>query len=266
MSELPWFQFFPSDWLGGTRTLTVVETGVYITLIATMYDRGHPLTDTPDRLARLCGATLRQFVGALKTLETSGKILRSEDGLWNERVDLECKKRLQKSEKAKQAAFAMWRGKTNKNNDPSMQTHSERYANQKPEPETSRKVKDNLSARKRRAKRAGAALPEGWTPTIESWGVVQDLGFSDDDQNFMLAEMRDWAAAHGKTMRNWDSCYRNWARRELKHGKLRRSHPRNSLADGFAKLDQVVDEAIRRSEEGGEENIVRLPGLRKGPA
>jgi hypothetical protein len=67
MSELPWVQFFPSDWLGGTRTLTVVETGVYITLIASMYDQGRPLTDPPDRLARLCGASTKQFVGALET-------------------------------------------------------------------------------------------------------------------------------------------------------------------------------------------------------
>ena len=36
----PWFKFYPSDWLGGTRGLTAEETGVYITMIAMMYEAG----------------------------------------------------------------------------------------------------------------------------------------------------------------------------------------------------------------------------------
>jgi uncharacterized protein YdaU (DUF1376 family) len=112
-----------------------------------------------------------------------------------------------------------------------------------------------------------AALSPNWTPTIESWGVVRDMGFSEEDQNFMLAEMRDWATAHGKTMKNWDSCYRNWARKALKNGTTRKS-PRNSFADGFAKVDRAIDELRRREHgawsEAGGADIVELPRLREG--
>jgi uncharacterized protein YdaU (DUF1376 family) len=83
MSEMPWVRFFPSDWLGGTRGMSAAETGIYITLVATMYERGEPVPEDHPRLARLCGASNSMFKAALETLVAEGKITRSEEGLWN---------------------------------------------------------------------------------------------------------------------------------------------------------------------------------------
>ena len=60
--------FFPSDWLAGTRGMTAAETGVYITLIAMMYERAEPLNFDRPKLARLCGipaGSFRQVLSAL---------------------------------------------------------------------------------------------------------------------------------------------------------------------------------------------------------
>ena len=38
MSESPWIKFYPSDWLAGTRGMSATEAGVYINLIAMMYE------------------------------------------------------------------------------------------------------------------------------------------------------------------------------------------------------------------------------------
>lgn len=108
MSEVPWIRFFPSDWLAGTRGLSASETGVYITLIATMYERGHPLPEDHGRLARLCGASNSSFKSALEALTVGGKILRVEGGLWNERVGKEGQHRAEKSEAARAAASYRW--------------------------------------------------------------------------------------------------------------------------------------------------------------
>jgi uncharacterized protein YdaU (DUF1376 family) len=116
MSELPWFRFFPSDWLGGTRGMSASETGVYISLLAMMYERGSPLAVDIPRLARLCGASPASFKRALKALESDHKIIRKDDGLWNDRVKKELVYRAQKSDVARRAAVSRWAENSNENN------------------------------------------------------------------------------------------------------------------------------------------------------
>lgn len=106
MSEMPWVRFFPSDWLGGTRGMSAAETGIYITLIASMYERGEPVPEEPARLARLCGASNSAFKTALESLISEGKIRRVEGGLWNDRVEKEGVYRAEKSEVARSAGRA----------------------------------------------------------------------------------------------------------------------------------------------------------------
>ena len=137
-STLPWFRFFPSDWLAGTRGLTAGQTGIYITLIATMYDHGHPIDEDHSRLARLCGAgSVKAFAAALTVLVEAGKITRTKAGLWNDRVAQESEARLKKSFEGRVSANARWRGKAKqkqhqKNANASI-PHSVRNANQNPE-------------------------------------------------------------------------------------------------------------------------------------
>lgn len=137
MSSMPWFRFFPSDWLGGTRGLSALEAGVYINLLATMYERGEPLADEPAKLARMCGATVAQFKAAIETLVGDGKIVRLDGTLWNVRVEKELSERAEKSTTAQKSANELWKKKRNKNNDGvdanALPTHSERNASQKPE-------------------------------------------------------------------------------------------------------------------------------------
>ncbi|SPL64428.1 hypothetical protein OHAE_295 [Ochrobactrum soli] len=103
---MPWVRFFPSDWLGGTRGMSAVETGIYITLIATMYERGEPIVEDHARLARLCGASNSAFRKALDTLIDEGKITRIDAGLWNDRVEKEQVYLSEKSEVGKRAGKA----------------------------------------------------------------------------------------------------------------------------------------------------------------
>lgn len=137
MKQMPWVRFFASDWLAGTRGMSAVETGVYITLVATMYERGEPLVEDHARLSRLCGASNSAFKKALETLIEEGKIIRVEAGLWNERVEKEQVYLSEKSEVGRKAANIRHSKKDKENNGGddanAMPAHSEGNANQKPE-------------------------------------------------------------------------------------------------------------------------------------
>lgn len=106
--------FYPSDWLAGTRGLSAAETGVYITLVAMIYERAAPLDMDETRLARLCGTTPAAFKKALDTLIVEGKIERTKNGIWNARAGVELKKVVERSEQARGAVNKRW-GKSEQN-------------------------------------------------------------------------------------------------------------------------------------------------------
>ena len=88
--DAPWFRFYVDDWIAGTSSLTAAEKGVYISLLAAMYDRREPIIGDPIALARRCGLPYNRFVPVLDRLVRLGKITRLDDGrLWNERVKKE---------------------------------------------------------------------------------------------------------------------------------------------------------------------------------
>ena len=148
MSESPFFQFYPSDWLGGTRGLTAVETGIYITLVAMMYEQETPINMDHKRLARLCGATIGAFENALDELVAQRKIIITDDGLWNDRTQKEIAKRTEKRSLASASANARWQ-KTEQNQTPSdanaLKPQCGTDANQKPEPDSKKDLDKSKS-------------------------------------------------------------------------------------------------------------------------
>lgn len=109
--------FYPSDWLAGTRGMTSEEAGVYITLLAKMYEMAGPIERNDERLYRICGCKSRRvFVKVLEYLISEGKIVEAEGELFNERTAKEIDKVVNLSEKARAAAQARWNKKPNKNN------------------------------------------------------------------------------------------------------------------------------------------------------
>jgi uncharacterized protein YdaU (DUF1376 family) len=133
MGALPFIAFYPSDWLAGTRGLSATETGVYITLVAMMYEREAPLDMEDARLARLCGTTLAAFRAALETLISERKIKRSAGRLWNDRVDKELKKRAERSDSSRASANVRWKKdkqKQSRGDANAMQPQCARDANQ----------------------------------------------------------------------------------------------------------------------------------------
>lgn len=97
----PWFKFFPSDWLGGTGGMTAAERGVYITLVAMIYDAGGPIRHDDARLARRCGVTKASWLKIIRLLIEDGKITALENGLLsNPRCEIELSARANRVQNA----------------------------------------------------------------------------------------------------------------------------------------------------------------------
>ena len=109
MSTITHVRFFPSDWLAGTRGMTAAEMGVYITLIAMIYERAGPIDGRDNaKLARLCGTSASALKGILDRLISDGKLTEKDGFLSNRRAELEIKNVMSKSEVAREKSKARW--------------------------------------------------------------------------------------------------------------------------------------------------------------
>lgn len=107
-----WFKFYASDWVAGVSSLSAAERGVYVTLLAIMYDQGGPIIRDDARLARQCGLPKAGFTRCLDALISFGKITEEDCRLFNNRAKNELTEReIQKQNRssvARDNANARW--------------------------------------------------------------------------------------------------------------------------------------------------------------
>ncbi|SMO69583.1 YdaU family protein [Paracoccus laeviglucosivorans] len=221
MSDSPFFQFYPSDWLAGTRGLTAAETGIYITLIAMMYEAEGPVPNDPKRLARLCGTTPAAFLKAVDALVETGKLTHDERGFFNRRAGIEIEKRSEKRAAASASANARW-NKTKQKQQPentnASNSQCERNANQKPE------VREGKEEAKASSKKKGTRLPADWQlPKVwGDWAV--ELGLPEANTRQEADKFRDyWTSVAGAKglKQDWQATWRNWVRKAMDDRQLR---------------------------------------------
>lgn len=243
--------------------MSAAETGIYITLIATMYERGEPIKEDHSRLARLCGASNSSFKACLNSLVLDGKIIRSKDGLWNERVQKETVYRQEKSEVGRNAANALWDKKRNKINvgadANAMPGQSGRNANQKPESEPEARIDKEGSSLRSLAPQAASkrklgtrlpnewVLPQGWG----RWALEEVTGATVEVIRSQADQFKDYwisKTGSGATKMDWEATWRNWIRTAV--SRL----PSANAANGFQKPARGVSalaERIRKDIEDG---------------
>lgn len=137
-------------------------------------------------------------------------------------------------------------------------------------PHTPFKEKINISTRAR----PKSGISDDWEPDAKTWNLADELGFTNQEAWDQLARMRDWAKNAGPKGQksDWNAAFRNWLKRasDDSRSKPKATVQRGSLADSFAILDAVTDEAIRRAgghgAESSQEAAEFLPGLRKSAA
>jgi len=216
--------FYPSDWLAGTRGMTDAETGVYITLISRIYEMAGPIERDDNRLYRLCGSKSKiSFLKSLDYLISEGKILETENGLYNEKASKVIQEVIEKSSKAKAAAQSRWGRKHNKINScdyaDASPEHMPQPCQPKPKPKDSTNV---LSNARTKITNRSTQIPRSWAddpPTILSEKNLQhaiNSGMTPQEASDETFKFRDWAEANGKTYKNWDAAWRTRCNNFLK--------------------------------------------------
>jgi len=260
MSAEAWFKFYPSDWLSGTATLSAAERGVYITIVAAIYDEGGPIRRSDDRLARQCGLPKAGFVRALAALIDLRKIEEIDGCLCNSRAKTELTERESRISHSRKGAEVTNQKKHEKSKDGprSTERQTDRSTDEKealrarvPEPEPdiegfqpSIGAQDALDldpahdppapedqpppaekpsppAKSRRSRQRSAIAPDQQpTESDRRAAAANDL----DPATFRAewARFRDHHLAHGSLMADWSAAWRTWL------GNIGRFAPRSS--------------------------------------
>ncbi|WP_208438210.1 DUF1376 domain-containing protein [Bartonella taylorii] len=86
---MPWIRFHLYDWISGTNGMTSEQRGVYITLLVCMYEKKEPFKTDFQTLARVCYCSQKKFATIVEYLMRNNKLVETDNGLWNTRVEEE---------------------------------------------------------------------------------------------------------------------------------------------------------------------------------
>lgn len=104
--HIPYFNFYPADFMNGVRGLTAQEVGVYTMVLARIYEENGPVEYNPLRLATYCGMREPTFDKVASRLVDLGKLTLVEGHLSNARAELEIAKRANSLENSSRAGKA----------------------------------------------------------------------------------------------------------------------------------------------------------------
>ena len=92
-NRIPYFRFYPSDFMRGVRGLSAQEIGLYTMLLCRMYEESGPIENHTLRLATYSGMRMAAFEKTLEKLVQLGKIVRQDGVLFNSRAQSEISNR-----------------------------------------------------------------------------------------------------------------------------------------------------------------------------
>lgn len=87
MRRRPWYKRYPSDFISGTLSLTLEEKGAYSMVLDLMHDRGGPIPDDSQWIARVCGCSTRRWNQIRGRLIGEGKITVVGNTITNRRAE-----------------------------------------------------------------------------------------------------------------------------------------------------------------------------------
>ncbi|MBM3606199.1 MAG: DUF1376 domain-containing protein [Alphaproteobacteria bacterium] len=104
MSNTPFMQFYPGDYLGKTMDLTTEQHGAYLLILMTMWQHDAKLPNDPKKLARIARLTPAKFAAVWSEISRFFEV--DGDTITNPRMTKERKKAAEKSQKRATAGSA----------------------------------------------------------------------------------------------------------------------------------------------------------------
>jgi uncharacterized protein YdaU (DUF1376 family) len=191
MNRMPWFMFYPSDWIKGTRPLSLEEKGVWIDLLCYMWESGKrgEISGTYEDFARMVGSNWNDIAITINSMKQKNCFNVTE---CNGIVTLTCRRMLREHLSRESSTFRVREYRKRKcNANVTRNTHTQK----------SEVIKDKDIAH------------VFVKPTCEEVaGYFKELGsLKDPLQFFDHYEANGWKV--GKVpMKNWKATVRNWNR------------------------------------------------------
>ncbi len=92
-ARIPYFPFYPIDFIRGIRGLKANEVGIYTMLLCRIYEENGPVEFHPARLSAYCGCREKEFASAVERLLELDRIKLTDGRLWDERAAREIEAR-----------------------------------------------------------------------------------------------------------------------------------------------------------------------------
>ena len=116
--HIPYFDFYPADFMTGIRGLSPQEVGVYTMVLCRIYEESGPVEHHPSRLAAYCGMPDKAFEKAFLRLVDLDKFQVENGKVSNRRAMIEIAKRESKLNSSKKAGkISAEKRKQNQRND-----------------------------------------------------------------------------------------------------------------------------------------------------
>lgn len=230
MNSLPWFRFFPADWIKGTRELDPLEKAIWIDLLAYMWEsrtRGK-IVSTWAGIARMTGVQWLECESVIMGMKDKGLF---DVTLGNGSVTL-ISARMQREENTRESAKLRKRRFDERfsNANVTRQTHMSEV----------RVIKDkDVKTKKTRFEKPTAQLVSSY---------AESIGFKLDGQQFCdFYESKGWLIGRSP-MKSWQAAVRTWKNAENV------ANPQKPLDPA---LKTKMDAKIKELEELGKRDFER---------
>lgn len=205
-ARIPFFRFYPSDFMNGVRGLSAQEVGVYTMILCRIYEESAPIEYHALRLATYCGMREKTFVQVLEKLIDLGKISLKNGMISNSRAEDEITSRandLKINSKAGKAS-----AEKRQQNQQKISTGVQRTFNHT---DTDTYKNKELHSVVPKAAKRGTRIPEDFQPDVE-WSLGS--GLTSQQLNLELDKFIDFwkSKSTNATKLDWQATWRNWIR------------------------------------------------------
>lgn len=217
--HIPYFDFYPADFMNGVRGLSPQEVGVYTMVLCRIYEDNAPIEYNIVRLSTYCGMREKTFAKVLERLIELDKFQVEDGMISNRRAMAEISKRADKLKIASRAGKISGQKRQQKQ-------HAEATDVGVPFNHTDTDTDKEKEEPKGSSKKAGRRLPDDWVPDeifarrkgLSAWEVENEA-----------EKFRDyWRGLSGQraVKADWDATWRNWVRKAAGDRERKQDDPR----------------------------------------
>jgi uncharacterized protein YdaU (DUF1376 family) len=221
--SLPYFPFYPSDYLGDTMHLSTEEHGAYLLLLITMWQHGSRLPNDRAKLARIARVPSRRWPAVWGAIE---EYFEAEgDDIFSPRMREEYQKATSKSAVRSASGKAGAEAKALKLQGAASANATANASRLLKHTQNSdiRDTSNEVSVARERAPKPSRShrLSADWTlpDDLRDWAIEQ--GWPPPTIDAEAEKMRDWSlSSPNGAKKDWSAAWRNWMRNKPKFSAM----------------------------------------------